>query len=169
MYRLILKIDSYYSKFISSLLLLNVALLVILACYSIVSRWLQLTNLWVDPLNRHLVLLLVFLGSTIAIDKKKHLKIDVLNFAFENKVSERFVKFVDLIFLFITSIIIFFLFISGVKFWLSELEFPVDAFLNLKQYHLAIIIPLGFVFMLKKYFFLLLKNTYELFLIKSNS
>lgn len=167
MYILLTKIDRYYSKFISTLLLINVVMLVLLACYSILSRWLQLTNLWVDPLNRHLVLLLVFLGSTVAIEKKKHLKIDALNLTFEKVMPEFYIKSLELFFLFLTAIVVFFLFVSGVKFWLNELEFPVDAFLKLKQYHLAIIIPLGFIFMFKKYLLLFLINFFDLIKLKS--
>lgn len=166
MFNFIIKIDSYYSKFITSLLVINVITLIFLACYSIISRWAQWTNLWVDPLNRHLVLLLIFLGSTVAIEKKKHLKIDALHLTFEHKISEYSQKYIEIFFHLLTAAILFFLLKSGLNFWLSELEFPVDAFLGLQQYHLVIIIPLGFAFMLKKYIFLLLRNIFELFLLK---
>lgn len=151
MFSLIKKIDVYYSKFIESMLVVNVMILILLATYSIIARWIQITNLWVDPLNRHLVLLLIFLGSTVAIDKKKHLKIDALTLSIENKISPFIHAMIELVILTVVSVIIFFLYRSGVHFWKSELEFPVDAFLNLKQYHLAVIIPLGFFLMLLKY------------------
>lgn len=167
MYKFISRVDHLYSKFVASFLVINVIALIFLAIYSIISRWLQLTNLWVDPLNRHLVLLLIFLGSTVAIDKKKHLKIDALAITFEKKVSPHYLLLLELLFLVITSIIVFFLLISGIKFWLSELEYPVDAFLGLQQYHLVLIIPFGFFLMFKKYFLLIMKNIAQLLGAKS--
>jgi TRAP-type C4-dicarboxylate transport system permease small subunit len=163
MVNLLHKVDHVFSKIIESLLVSNVIVLIFLACYSILSRWMQWTNLWVDPLNRHLVLLLIFLGSTVAIDKKKHLKIDALGITLEKNLSPIYLKLIDLILMSLICVIVYFLWRSGVHFWRSELEYPVDAFLGLKQYHLAVIIPLGFLLMLIKYGLHLLLHATQLF------
>ncbi len=151
MLKFINTIDRYFSRIIESLLVFNVIVLILLATYSIISRWMQWTNMWVDPLNRHLVLLLIFLGSTVAIDKKKHLKIDAISISMEKNLPALYLKIIDLLLALVVAIVVFFLWKSGLHFWQNEYEFPVDAFLGLKQYHLAIIIPLGFMLMLIKY------------------
>ena len=156
------KADNIFSKMVESLLVCNVIFLIVLACYSIVSRWMQWTNLWVDPLNRHLVLLLIFLGSTVAIDKKKHLKIDVVNMSVEKNLPPIFIHLLDTMLLIVITTIVFFLWKGGLHFWRNEREYPVDAFLHLKQYHLASIIPVGFFLMLIKYVLHFLQNITEL-------
>lgn len=145
------KLNSIFDKSVEISLVSNIVLIIILALVSIISRWLHLTNLWIDPLNRHLVLLLIFLGATIAIEKKKHLKVDALTITLENKIDFKLQNIIDIFFVFLAAVVVFFLFYSGVQFWKNEFEYPVDAFLGLYQYHLAFIIPLGFFILFIKY------------------
>lgn len=157
-----------FNRIIEGLLVITVILILVLALISILSRWFQITNLWIEPLNRHLVLLLVFLGATVAVDRKKHLKVDALSITFETKIGPKILHIIELIFVLLTGIVVCFLFKSGIQFWKNELEFPVDAFLGLSQYHLAFVIPLGFFMLLVQYIFLLTNSTLNIFIKNEN-
>lgn len=129
-------------RYITGLVLLSLLLLVLL---SLGARWLQIPLLWVEPLARHLVLIITFLGATLAIGQKRHIRIDFI----DHIAGDHF--FLTIIRSFLLNIIAI-----GVLSWLTyasylffdmEAQFPGTTFLGLKNHYVIFIIPCGFSLM----------------------
>jgi TRAP-type C4-dicarboxylate transport system permease small subunit len=114
-----------------------------LAMFAIVLRWLGSSFMWIDPLIRHLVFLSAFLGGSLATSKNVHIKVDLLTKLIEIshwKIVHWLHK--NLISMF-CLIVCLALTKSGWDFYLVEKEFGVPGFLNLHSAVLVGIIPFG--------------------------
>lgn len=137
------KIIKLLESFIKFLLGMTIFFILIFSVMSMILRWSEQTNMWLDPLTRHLVFLAVFLGAAIAVGPEKHLRLDILTPVLKKKLSLRWQYFIQFFVLLITAIVSFILTYAGYLFWLSEKSFPQEAFLHLSNYHLVFIIPFG--------------------------
>ncbi len=137
------KIFVWYQKIIQGLLVLGIVSLIIIGMLGIVFRWMGQSPLWIDPLVRHLVLLVAFLGATLASGSLQHIKIDVFSHFIDKSPAwikiliERWVQLV-------TTIITGYLSYASYQFFLIEKEYPQPSFLGLESHHLVFIIPFGF-------------------------
>ncbi len=117
--------------------------ILILSFGSIVLRWLGTSEMWIDPLVRHLVFLAAFLGGSLATSGQVHIKVDLLTKLVEMS-SSRFVHWLHRnlvsLFCFVTTLV---LVKSGWDFYLVEKEFGAPAFLGVHSSTLVGIIPFG--------------------------
>lgn len=81
------QIDLAIEKLTSVLLIISFLLLMAFAVMVIIVRWMNITVLWMDPLIRHLVFLIAFLGGIIATGRNEHISINLMTkyFKGENK------------------------------------------------------------------------------------
>jgi len=138
-------LEKFTQSIAKVLLLFTVILVLILSSLSIIFRWTEQTNMWVDPLNRHLIFLVIFLGATLAVKSKKHLKLDILTPILEHKLSTKWKHFIDSLVHFASFIICLVLLKSCYQFWISEKEYPQEVFLGIQNYHLVGLIPAGMI------------------------
>jgi TRAP-type C4-dicarboxylate transport system permease small subunit len=108
----------------------GLALMLLLSASGIVSRWLGLSFMWLDPLVRHLVIVTAFAGGVLAIGKKNHIKIDLLSHPME-KMPKKARWVVQLILSFVTAIITGALTWSAWLFFQSEQEYGAIGLLGL--------------------------------------
>ena len=74
------KINNYLAKFEEWLLVVIVLFMVILAFLQVILRNIFAENLmWGDPLLRHLVLWVGFIGASLATKENKHINIDAMS------------------------------------------------------------------------------------------
>ena len=110
---------------------------------AILLRWLSMSNMWIEPLARHLVFLSAFFGGSLATSKNVHIKVDVLTKLVEKSKSRILIWTMHTIvslFCFITT---FFLTKAAYDFYLVEKEFGSPSFLDIHSSLLVGIIPFG--------------------------
>jgi TRAP-type C4-dicarboxylate transport system permease small subunit len=137
------KLRNVFSFIIAKLLFLGIIIILLLGLSGILLRWQGLSPMWIDPLMRHLVLIIAFLGATLATEKSLHIKIDVFA-TFLEKFPNSIKKYLYLWIQAFTFIISFFLTYASYQFFLIEKEYPQPSIFDLESYHLVFIIPLGF-------------------------
>ena len=114
-----------------------------LAVSAIVLRWMGMSNMWIEPLTRHLVFLSAFFGGSLATSKDVHIKVDVLTKLVErsrSKILQFVVKNIVTLFCLLTT---FALMKTSWDFYLVEKEFGAPSFLNIHSAYLVGIIPFG--------------------------
>lgn len=114
-----------------------------LAVFAIVLRWLGMSMMWIEPLLRHLVFLSAFLGGSLATSKNVHIRVDLLTKLVEmsqSKIIHWIHKNLISLFCFIVCLV---LVKSGWDFFLVEKEFGNVGFLSLHSSYLVFIIPFG--------------------------
>lgn len=114
-----------------------------LAVIAIVLRWMGMSNMWIEPLTRHLVFLSAFFGGSLATSKNVHIKVDVLTKLVErsrSKILHFVVRNIVTLFCLITT---FALMKTSWDFYLVEKEYGAPAFLNIHSAYLVGIIPFG--------------------------
>jgi TRAP-type C4-dicarboxylate transport system permease small subunit len=113
------------------------------AVSAIVLRWMGMSNMWIEPLTRHLVFLSAFFGGSLATSKDVHIKVDALTKLVErsrSKILHFVVKNLVTLFCFVTT---FVLMKTSWDFFLIEKEFGAPSFLNIHSAYLVGIIPFG--------------------------
>jgi TRAP-type C4-dicarboxylate transport system permease small subunit len=137
------KFDLYLEKLSRWGIILSLALILGLAVFSIILRWLGMSPLWLEPLIRHLVFISAFFGGSLATSKGVHIKVDILTHLIE-KSSSKVLRWLH------TNLIAFFCFLttlillkSSWDFYLMEKEFGAEAFLGIHSSYLVAIIPAG--------------------------
>ncbi len=148
--------DDFLEKLSRWGLILSLFLILGLAVFSIVMRWLSMSLLWIEPLIRHIVFLSAFLGGSLATKKGAHIKVDLLTHMIGRSSSEVLHWLHrNLIGLF-CCLTCFFLTLSSWDFYQVEKEFGSTAFLNIHSSYLVLIIPLGMGLIFFRFFNLLL-------------
>jgi TRAP-type C4-dicarboxylate transport system permease small subunit len=140
---------SLWDKFLERITLILVVILVFFlvatSFSSIVTRYTGGGFDWAPSLARHLVFLLAFLGASLATADNKHIRIDIVgNFI---KISDHYKKIIDILLALVVLGVILILLKSSIDFYISEKAYPKDEFLGLKNYHLLLPIPFGFLIM----------------------
>lgn len=114
-----------------------------LAVFAIVLRWVGMSMMWIEPLLRHLVFLSAFLGGSLATSKNVHIKVDLLTKLVElsqSKIIHWIHRNLISLFCFIVCLV---LVKSGWDFFLVEKEFGAPGFLSIHSAYLVFIIPFG--------------------------
>lgn len=136
-----------FDEFLESLsrwgIVLGLFLILALSVLSIFLRWFGESFMWMEPLVRHLVFLIAFLGGSLATSKNVHIRVDVFSKLVESTNSKIF-RWVhqNLISLF-CLITCLFLLKSSYDFFLVEKEYGGAAFLDIHSSWLVGIIPFG--------------------------
>lgn len=113
------------------------------AVAAIVLRWMGQSNMWIEPLVRHMVFLSAFLGGSLATSKNVHIKVDLLTKILErsnSKIVHWLHKNIVLLFCLMTCLA---LTKSAWDFFLVEREFGAPSFLDIHSAYLVFIIPFG--------------------------
>lgn len=114
-----------------------------LAVFAIILRWLGSSLMWIEPLIRHLVFLSAFLGGSLATSKNVHIKVDLFTKLLEmshSKIIHWIHKNLVSLFCLIVCLV---LAKSGWDFYLVEKEFGTPGFLHIHSATLVGIIPFG--------------------------
>jgi TRAP-type C4-dicarboxylate transport system permease small subunit len=157
----------YYKKLLLYFTGATAFLLIAFSALSLVYRWLQLSNPWLEPVSRHLVLILIFAGGSLAVFDEKHIRMDLVPIIFNKVLSPKGKVAIDMIINLVTVICSLLLFKASWLFYLSEKEYPVVLFGNILHYQLIGILPLGFLILSLS--FLLQATTQVLHLVRSKS
>ena len=115
--------------------------------------------LWGDPLLRHLVLWVGFIGASLATKGEKHINIDVLGRAMKGKMKLAVHLITDLFAMFISAVLTN----AAWQFVMLEKEFDSMAFGTVPAWYFQIIIPIGFGLMSLRFLFLSLGKVNLLF------
>lgn len=137
-------IEQKIDQSLKMVLVLCVASMLFLSLGTIVLRWVEQTVLWIEPLVRHLVFLLGFIGGALAIGKRQHIKIDFISKYMEMKDRKKTMLRLDIILSIVTFITLFYLMKSGIDFSKVEFEYGKAEFLKIHSGFLVSIIPFGF-------------------------
>ncbi len=156
---IIIRVDDMLSSFIKYLLIFFLLVLVLAAFLAMLFRQLNITNMWLDPLARHLVMVTVFLGAGQAITMDGHIRIDIVSRMLQNKPRLQF-ALNQLCHLF-AALVCVWLSIACYDFFLEEREYPKDAFLGMESYHLILILPIGMWLVATKMFTAFFSNFFR--------
>ncbi|GJM44166.1 MAG: hypothetical protein DHS20C21_10080 [Gemmatimonadota bacterium] len=107
--------------------------------------------LWIDPLLRHLVLVLAFSGALIATGAKRHVQISVLGRLLRGVPARVAGTLVALL----AGVICVLLGYAGLELLAEELDFGEIAFLNIPAWAVAMVFPVAFLAMAFQFFHML--------------
>lgn len=141
---MIRKIEKITDTFIGQGLVVVVLTILSFSVFSIILRWFNLSFSWIDPLVRHLVFILAFLGAAMASGKSRHIAIEILPKFLENSGRKRALFILNKFIALCTIVGATWLFASGVQFYNVEKEFGRLSSLGLHTSVLVGIIPAGF-------------------------
>ena len=144
MFKIITKIDKFIDDLASIFLVASVALMLFLSVLNIFLRWGNTTIFWVEPFVRHLVFLSAFLGGVLATGRKNHIGIDIIGRWLEVKKLYSLRLHVERLIYVISIVTLYFLIISSLDFYASEVKFGREVFLGVHSSQLVAIIPIGF-------------------------
>lgn len=157
-YRRFQQLDRIIDRSCSFLIVGTVISLLLFSVIGIVARWLNMPFVWVEPLTRHLVFLVAFLGGVITTGRKGHIAIDILSRylqAFDNaKVQLRFNRFVYAV----SAVVSWWLASTSYHFFKVEMQYGKEVLFGLTSGHLVVIIPLGFLLIGYRFFMLFLSS-----------
>ena len=143
------KIDNGLARIEGIILVVLVIVMVGLSFLQVVLRNIFQTGiLWADPLNRHLVLWVGFIGASLAAQKGRHITIDALS----RFMPELWKRFSALIINMISLIICAILAKASFDFILSEREMGATVFLDVPAWYVEAIIPIGFGLLAFRFF-----------------
>lgn len=102
-----------YDFIIESIIAVFFAIMVILLFAEVISRFIfNFPIMWSEEIGRYLFIWIVYLGSSIAFIKKKHLRVDFL----VRKINKPYDSYLEFILLSMIMIFLFFVFINGLKY-----------------------------------------------------
>lgn len=141
----LIRISKYIAIAEKAILIFILSLMVLLSFLQVILRNVFSTGiLWLDPLLRHFVLWIAFLGASLATQKEKHINIDILS-RFISQKSKYLSHFVTALF---STFVITLLFIASIKFLSDEISAQTTIFtisnIQIKSFHMQLIIPVGF-------------------------
>lgn len=141
----LIKISKYISYAEKVILIFLLSLMVLLSFLQVILRNVFSTGiLWLDPMLRHFVLWIAFLGASLATQNEKHIKIDILT-RFLSRKNQYLSNFTIAIF---SAFVVILLFIASIKFLTDEISAQTTIFtisnIQIKSFHMQLIIPIGF-------------------------
>ncbi len=140
---MIKSLDKFIENFSKWGIIICVFLMLSLTLLNIVMRWFQVSLHWIDPAVRHLVFLSAFLGGTLAIGNRHHIKIDLLSRLLERTNRKQTLKWVDIIVTTITITVTIVLVIASYNLAVIEFAEGKTVFLGIHTGYLLSIIPFG--------------------------
>lgn len=143
------KTAAIIDKVVSFGLIASFFILIFLSSLNVFFRWFQLSYSWIDPLLRHLVFLMIFLGGVLACAKGSHITIDILNqWSFYKKIKRPMDRLLMLISIFVLGVMIY----GSIEMVKTEIEYGKIVFLGIHSSVLVGIIPFGFFLMGLRWF-----------------
>jgi len=133
-------IVSFAEKIEQLVLTLILLVLIVLACYQILIRWLTSGGVvWIDPLLRYLVLWGGLLGAVLATSKGNHIALDVIGYL----VPRQLKKWLTLVTLCFSVVVSAFLFRAALLFIQSEMEFGGTTLFGISSWIWNLIFPIA--------------------------
>ena len=125
-----------------------------LTLFSIVTRWVSYTTLWVDPLIRHMVFLSAFLGGVLATGGRQHIGIDILSKYLERFENELLIHIQQIFLNLVSFIVLLWAVYASTQLVKDAFQYEGIVFLGIHSGYLVSIIPLGLSLMAFRFFFL---------------
>lgn len=154
-------IDYSIDKVVSTVLVAAVLAILFLSCSSIVLRWFQYSQMWIDPLVRHLVFYSTFLGGVIATGRGSHIGIDLIGKYLERNNLETYSQIIKVIISLVSTGVLVWLVIASIDFSKVELQYGREVFWGIESGYLVSFIPIGFGLICYRFFYIALKTTYD--------
>lgn len=156
--RLLEKIECY-------VIVVSVAVTLVLCCTQVTFRYLFNYPLgWPEELIRYLIILIVYVGASVAVREGSHIHVDVIPTFFP--ASKEFLGYASILLGMVFSIIII---ILGIRFVRSLMDSGQIAItLEVPIYIVYTILPIGGVLLLFHYIFGIIENIYNKKLPKEN-
>jgi TRAP-type C4-dicarboxylate transport system permease small subunit len=131
-----------------SIVILSVALALTLCCIQVIARYVFNYPLsWPEELGRYLIILIVYVGASIALRKKSHIAVDIIPTFFPS--SRKFLDYLSTISGILFSLIII---IYGMKFVRSlMISGQIAITLKIPMFIVYSVLPLGGVLLLLHY------------------
>ncbi len=120
--------------------------------------------LWGDPLLRHLVLWIGFVGASLATRSEKHINMDV----FGRLLSKKAKLIAQIIINLFAITVTWFLTSASWRFVMAEKEFGDTLFGNLPVWYFQIIIPVGFLLMSIRFVIITIEKCHALLTFNGN-
>jgi C4-dicarboxylate transporter, DctQ subunit len=140
---------SWLTRLEEGFLVLLVSIMLVLAGGQILLRNVfSVTWLWTDPLIRHLVLWIGFLGAMLATRQDRHIHIDALL----RIVPPPFPHLLRLLSLVFSAAVCALLAWIGLRFVLDERQYGMAAFLDIPSWYVQTVFPLAFSVMAWRFF-----------------
>ena len=148
--RLLEKIECY-------IIIISVAVSLVLCCIQVSFRYLFNNPLgWPEELVRYLIILIVYVGASIAVREKSHICVDIIPTFFP--ATKRYTNYLSIFFGMIFSVIII---VLGIKFVRSLMESGQIAIsLEVPIYYVYTILPIGGVLLLFHYIFGIIEKSH---------
>jgi len=138
------KLFKVYDLIIESITAVFFAIMVILLFAEVVSRYVfNFPAMWSEEIGRYLFIWVVYLGSSIAFIRKRHLKVDFL----VRKIKEPYNTYLEVILLSIIMIFLFFVFLYGLKYIGIYWNTPAYSIKYIKLGWAYASVPIGSIFM----------------------
>ena len=153
-------INTWIAKLESAIIVIVVTIMVLLAFFQVVMRNIFDEGLlWGDIFLRHLVLWVGFLGASLATRDEKHINIDL----FTRFIAKKWQVIPRIITQLFSVVVCWFLADAAISFISDEITYETIVFGDVPAWYLQIIIPIGFILMMFRFFILAIENTISLF------
>jgi len=154
------KINDFIAAIEEWFLVIIILSMVLLAFLQVVLRNLSGQGiLWGDPLLRHLVLWVGFIGASLATRSEKHINMDV----FGRLLAPRAKLIVQIVINLFAVAVTWVLTNASWNFVLEEKEFGDTLFAKIPVWYFQIIIPLGFLLMMLRFIIITIEKSHSLF------
>ncbi len=158
--KILTAINTWIAKIEGIVIVIVVSIMVLLAFFQVAMRNLfDQGLLWGDIFLRHLVLWVGFLGASLATREEKHINIDV----FTRFIPKKWQAIPRIIIQLFSVVVCWYLAEASITFVSDEITFETVAFGEVPAWYFQIIIPIGFILMMFRFFILALQNTVSLF------
>jgi TRAP-type C4-dicarboxylate transport system permease small subunit len=144
------KLAKFFDQGLLTLLVLTVAMLLIFSIINIVGRYWYLSFQWIDPVNRHLVIVLCFLGASLAIGSNQHIKIDLLQKVLEAKKWYSAAKVYQIVLHLLMLIACYYLYQSSHQFLQQEIKYTRPSYLGFPSHWYTSLFSIGFILMMMR-------------------
>lgn len=135
--------DGILERFSSWGLIFSLMNILFFAVLAIVLRWLGRSEMWVEPMVRHMVFLSAFFGGSLATSKNVHIRVDLFTKLIEAS-SWKLLKWLQHNILNIFCLVVCLVLTkASYDFFLVEKEFGAPSFLDIHSSWLVGIIPFG--------------------------
>ena len=152
------QLDRLIEKTAEYILVVSILGMVIFGMLNILLRWVGHPINWFEPFIRHLVFLCAFLGGVLATGKKSHIGIDIIGKLLTQKYGSPVGRNIERIIALASIATLVFLTWAGWNYVQVESAYGKAHFLGIHSKYLAAIIPIGFLLIAYRFFFLFVSS-----------
>jgi len=157
-----LKIITFFDLLIEKisvwLVVASIFLMLSFSLFGIVVRWFEVSFLWLDPLVRHIVFASTFFGGVIATGKGRNISIDLLEKSLVSRGYHKAQRLILVIANFVATGTLIWLAHPSFDFVSLEFQYGKPPFLGIESGYLVAIIPVGFLIIAYRFFYIFLKH-----------